>query len=197
MGTRHLICIVKDNNYKVAQYGQWDGYPEGQGLNILKFLKDEFIKNKFKEKLQKSVTFINDKELEYRWRNMGAIEYPRVSIKISKEFRKKYPENHRDTGSKILNIIQNTSKQLKLINDLNFAEDSSYCEWGYVIDLDKNTFEIYKGFNMKPLLKNERFYFLQKQNTGYYPIKHIVTYNLRELPFEEEFLNYFKINKVS
>ena len=40
MGTRHLICVVKDNEYKLAQYGQWDGYPEGQGVNILRFLRD-------------------------------------------------------------------------------------------------------------------------------------------------------------
>ena len=39
MGTRHLICVVSDNQYRIAQYGQWDGYPEGQGAAILEFLK--------------------------------------------------------------------------------------------------------------------------------------------------------------
>jgi len=28
MGTRNLTCVMKDGQYKVAQYGQWDGYPE-------------------------------------------------------------------------------------------------------------------------------------------------------------------------
>lgn len=23
MGTRHLICAVSDNKYRIAQYGQW------------------------------------------------------------------------------------------------------------------------------------------------------------------------------
>ena len=27
MGTRNLTCVFKDGEYKVAQYGQWDGYP--------------------------------------------------------------------------------------------------------------------------------------------------------------------------
>lgn len=33
MGTRNLTAVYLDGQYKVAQYGQWDGYPEGQGHN--------------------------------------------------------------------------------------------------------------------------------------------------------------------
>ncbi|MHC5949058.1 hypothetical protein ACVXZ3_04645 [Providencia hangzhouensis] len=44
MGTRHLICVAKDGDYKVAQYGQWDGYPSGQGLTLLTFLRDKLKK---------------------------------------------------------------------------------------------------------------------------------------------------------
>jgi len=39
MGTRHLICVVKGKEYIVAQYGQWDGYPTGQGIGVLNFFK--------------------------------------------------------------------------------------------------------------------------------------------------------------
>ena len=38
MGTRSLICVVKDKQYKLAQYNQWDGYPSGVGTEILDFL---------------------------------------------------------------------------------------------------------------------------------------------------------------
>jgi len=38
MGTRHLVAVFKDGHYHVAQYGQWDGYPEGCGLMILRLL---------------------------------------------------------------------------------------------------------------------------------------------------------------
>ena len=40
MGTRHMIGVVSDGKYRVAQYGQWDGYPSGQGVGILEFLID-------------------------------------------------------------------------------------------------------------------------------------------------------------
>lgn len=38
MGTRHLICVFFQGKWVVAQYGQWDGYPEGQGVKIYRFL---------------------------------------------------------------------------------------------------------------------------------------------------------------
>ena len=40
MGTRNLTLVKdKEGKTKVAQYGQWDGYPEGQGSTILNFIK--------------------------------------------------------------------------------------------------------------------------------------------------------------
>lgn len=51
MGTRSLICVFKDGEYKVAQYSQWDGYPEGHGIGVLKFLTKEMDRNLFETKL--------------------------------------------------------------------------------------------------------------------------------------------------
>jgi hypothetical protein len=31
MGTRNLTIVIADKKIKVAQYGQWDGYIEGNG----------------------------------------------------------------------------------------------------------------------------------------------------------------------
>ena len=30
MGTRHLTAVVLNGDFKVAQYGQWDGFTNGQ-----------------------------------------------------------------------------------------------------------------------------------------------------------------------
>lgn len=38
-----------------------------------------------------------------------------------------------------------------MIDSKTFLEDSLFCEWAYIIDLDNKVLEIYKGFNKDPL----------------------------------------------
>lgn len=129
MGTRHLTCVIKDNKYKVAQYGQWDGYPEGTGAVILDFLRNKMDRKLFKEKLDNNVRWATKKELKQQWVDAGADPNDNmVSMDISDKHRKLYPENSRDTGAEILEIIQYTNKVLKLFNNIEFAGDSLFCE---------------------------------------------------------------------
>ena len=117
-------------------------------------------------------------------------------MEVSKLHDTLYPENCRDTGADILHIIQNTIKPLKLQNSIDFAANSLCCEWAYVIDLDKNTFEVYQGFNKLPLTENERFYNMPKIeykiDVNYYPVKHVVSFDINNLPTEEDFLKTFE-----
>ena len=71
MGTRNLTAVFMDGEYKVAQYGQWDGYPEGQGITCLVFLRDEMDESKFREQLKK-VHFWNAEELDNLYAEFGA-----------------------------------------------------------------------------------------------------------------------------
>jgi hypothetical protein len=181
MGTRHLICVFCANEYKVAQYGQWDGDPSGQGLGVLNFLKSIYSNDSqtewfdFIRKVKKCNWITNEESNE---------------INNIKNWRSKYPELSRDTGSDILQVIKNKKTPLKLANQLDFANDSLMCEWCYVIDFDKNTFEVYKGFNKKPLGKTERFYSTSCDERGYYPVRFIASFALSNIDqlSEEEFL---------
>lgn len=104
-------------------------------------------------------------------------------------------------GAQVLNVIHNgyiegNDKKIPvsiigLANRETFAADSLFCEWAYVIDLDKNTLEVYKGFNESPLPEGERFKYLENEkekNSSYYPVKFIKSYPLNNLPSEDDFI---------
>lgn len=189
MGTRNLTCAVIDKKYKVAQYGQWDGYPSGQGITILNFLRNK-LNRPLMEKRLRQVQFLNDAE-----------------IKLINEANKPLPQQlSRDCGGHILEFLQNgayTKSELfrsvtytwemdKLHNRLDFTGDSLFCEWAYVVDFDENTFEVYEGFVKEPH-EGERFSDVGCVETAqgerrYYPIKLKKKYDLNNLPTEEEFL---------
>jgi len=178
----------------VAQYGQWDGYPEGQGVDILSFLRNADIE-KFKNKVLLT-TWLTEEERQKRWDDLGVdTSSGWVNAEDSTRHKKLYPEVSRDCGSDILELIYNADG-LKLDNSINFAGNSLFCEWAYVIDLDKNTFEVYKGFNKNLLPETERFYGFEQDEDApeYYPVKLLKTFPLDNLPTEEKFLAEFKEN---
>ena len=189
MGTRHLICVVSDNQYRIAQYGQWDGYPEGQGAAILEFLKSPMAEQ-LKNNLERCSWITNDEYYEL-WKEFGIdAEHNLVDYDIYKEFFRNHPELSRDTGAKILEIAAGATGEMKLQNSLDFSKDSVFCEWAYVIDFDKNTFEVYQGFNRTPLDESERFYTAgqKEDDNGLYPVRLVKSFDLSALPSEDEFL---------
>lgn len=198
MGTRHLICVVANNEYKVAQYGQWDGYPSGQGEDILTFLTSELDKELLLSKLDQTFEATDDQINQWykeagNDRNDGFVDYG-----IAKKFSSMFPSLSRDTGSRILSIIQNSEQPVPIRLDKGFAADSLFCEWAYVVDFDKNTFEVFEGYNQEPLSENERFYGLKtEEGSKYHPVKHKHTFQLNNLPSVEEFISILEPSEDS
>jgi len=187
MGTRNLTCVVYQSEIKIAKYCQWDGYPSGQGSEILKFLKEKFNKPLFVSELQK-VKEITEEELNSKWQECGAApNSPFISIEVSNKFNTKYPHLARDMGAGILEAIQ-VGKVPSVQNSVTFANDSLFCEWAYLIDLDNETLEVYKGFNQTPLSTTDRFYQESNNSSEYYPVKLTKIYKLNELPSLEAFI---------
>lgn len=192
MGTRHLIAVQLDGEYKVAQYGQWDGYLEYQGKNVLNFLR-EMDRPKFETALRKC-SFMTEQDFD----DLDKEIEKKRAYNFAYDWTQEYPHLSRSMSSEILNKIQE-SEGLKLKNSISFAVDSLFCEWAYVIDLDKNTFEIYEGFNKEPLSEGERFKDVvgDDVNDEYYPVRKVAEYNLDKLPSDEEFLILSKALQLS
>jgi hypothetical protein len=189
MGTRGLTCVVRDGKFKVAKYNQWDSYPEGMGAGILNFLRNDFNKSKFLEGL-KNVRFGTDDEIKKLWEEAGADGSGWVTMEVSEKFKRKNFPLYRDCGGDdLIKLIQENSVTLQQ-DSSDFAGDSLFCEWAYVLDLDKNQFEVYRGFNKTKLDKSERFAnFKNDEKSEYEPVKLVKIYNLNELPTVEDFIN--------
>lgn len=153
MGTRHLIMVIKDQTTKVAQYGQWDGYPSGQGFMILDFFRNNDLE-KFRSQLDKVHWITEEKNKEVDDFNKSLSGWDSYKL-----FNEKYPELSRDTGSGILDIIMKTEKELYLIDNSDFIKDAIFCEWSYIINLDDNTLKVNfsKTFDLTKLPSNEEF----------------------------------------
>jgi hypothetical protein len=189
MGTRNSTLIQVDGEYKVAQYCQWDGYPSGQGIGILESLRNSNLQ-KLRENVS-SLESISEGEIRNLWEGLGADDSGFVTLDISKKFQETYPHLHRNCGgSDIIPLIESGNVKSVFL-DTEFPKDSLFCEWCYVVDFDKNTFEVYKGFNTEPLNEGERFFVdpssLKERDTKYYPVKLLASFDLSNLPTRTEF----------
>lgn len=175
MGTRNLTCVVIDGVFKVAQYGQWDGYPTGQGqtikdflatpnLDVLRFQKNvracsyatdaelKAMNPKFQEEVSK-LSKLQDES--YGKGDAGFLAFQEQRLKMWAD-PKSTLYMSRDVGGNILRIIYEAPR--KLCDQRKFAADGLFCEWAYVVDLDANVLEIYKGFNTSgPVPRENRF----------------------------------------
>lgn len=174
MGTRHLVAVQLDGEYKIAQYGQWDGYPEGQGVRVLKFLK-ETNPDAFIAQLRR-LRWATDEQIEDAWVAAGAV---RGSSFTSLE------------GATILDVVLRAAvpENLLMRDNIGFAQDSLFCEWAYVIDFDTNVLEVYIGFQKAPDFDGR---FAGPMTSGidnnYGPVKKLLSYSLSALPTETAFL---------
>jgi hypothetical protein len=134
MGTRNLT-VVKDNTgtTRVAQYGQWDGYPQHSGLKALDFLRDETLVENLRNRLT-LVEFIDDQEAEVIWE--GFEHDSNDPTKYTNE----YPGLSRDTGIDILLAVASSTATLKTIDNSEFAKDTLFCEGIYEVDFSTNKF---------------------------------------------------------
>lgn len=77
---------------------------------------------------------------------------------------------------------------------LKFAANSLLCEWAYVVDFDRNTFEVFEGCNRDQLDDSERFKFLEGATVDkeYKAVKLAARFPLDNLPSDKQFEAFFK-----
>lgn len=175
MGTRHLICVTSGGQYRVAQYGQWDGYPEGQGLIVLNFCRrlagPECLAD-FKRKAE-ACRFLSDEEID--------------ALNAAGNWKLTHSHLSRDIGAKILDCVA-ANDGLELVDSTKFAGESLFCEWAYVVDLDAMRLEVYRGFNTNNVDPAERFAHVPLSHDTLKQVRFVRAWHLSDLPSDKAFL---------
>lgn len=138
MGTRGLTKVIdKDNILKVAQYGQWDHYPEGQGVKILSILTtDRYAVEELELALDKCY-FTTEEEREAIYSDYNS-KYPETTH--LKKFSSMVPSLSRDTCGDILNVVRWSAGPVPLMDESEFENDDLFCEGVYEINYNTNKF---------------------------------------------------------
>ena len=184
MGTRGAFGFFKDSKGKIT-YNHYDSYPEGLGVDILEEIKG-FTIEEMKESFDNIKLILNSEEqpTEEEIKNFMTYSNPTVGGQGANNTEIK-------TYYQLLRNLQGTLKPY-LTNEVNlmidsesFLEDSLFCEWAYIINLDKEVLEIWEGFQKTP---QENRYKLKDHDGEYFNCALIKEYPLNNLPTKKQFL---------
>ena len=116
MGTRHLTVVIKDNEIKLSQQGQWDGYFTYSGTKFLEFVKEN-LQSKSKKKQKYHIETFGEKidtlkkvdEKTYQEfiaiKDKYGFDNTLNKSEFAIPFDIMFPQLSRDTGVEILDII--------------------------------------------------------------------------------------------
>lgn len=208
MGTRGFTGVLIEGQEKIG-YQQYDSRPNGAGLKVLKSLR---------------LLMRDEEQLRKQARDLNVVDASRPPL--PSEVKRLKPYTDLGVGAQSTDdwycLLRNTQGNLDMIlecgyidDSASFALDSLFCEWGYLVDLDQGTFEVYKGFQEerpregrwagRPTLEevnvennshdqdladgkiNETQHTLFT-NREYYAVNRVASWPLNSLPSDEEFL---------
>jgi hypothetical protein len=185
MGTRGFVGVVVDGEAKVA-YNHFDSYPSGLGLDTLAYTRNNIQGEADVETTRSLAKLLKPVDPETRpteadVERLG--EYLNTGVGYDGKPGVNWYQLLRGTQGKVFGMLR-----AGLYEDAgDFPADSLFCEWGYLIDLDAETFEVYEGFQREPHDKG-RFAGMDLVSSGYFPVALVASWPLAGLPTDGTFL---------
>lgn len=179
MGTRGLMAFAHNGEVK-AMYNHWDSYPSGLGEVMQKWMLaqdgDFSVAIERFERLQA----VQEDSEPTEDQKLALLRY--LNLEVGNRTDGDWYNLLRDTQG-------NPTEALEagfFVDYFKFGEDSLFCEFAYVVDLDREVLEVYKGWQTTAhdagrwAQGPSRTLDYGSRNT-YYPIKLIETYSLADL----------------
>ena len=177
MSTRGLYGVRK-NGMDKCTYNHCDSYPSYLGHNVVKFCANNSVENlnKFFDNI---VLVLEDaRPTEAQIKECQKAGYADLSVST---------QSNNDWYCLLRNLQGNFEEYQKCIDDgskvymtdgIDFIQDSLFCEYAYIINLDDEVLEFYEGFQKEPQVDNR---YGTIDDRGYYPCKLALTIPLDEL----------------
>ena len=163
MGPRNLTKVIDaEGSTRVAQYGQWDGYPSYTGTQILNFIKEHKMLDKIENSLFKA-RFATEEEIKELYVGYDLSDDGLWTIEEASRFGLMYPSLTRDTGCDILKVlVYSHGNYIPLQDESDFENDDLFCEGVYTINFQSRTFTTKYGgfeesFDLDALPNNEDY----------------------------------------
>jgi hypothetical protein len=183
MGTRGFVGFVVDGTEKIA-YNHSDSYPSGLGTDVLGWLRKAHLGAARRQAAELRAVEADSKpspediERLRGYADMGVGTQQVDDWYVLLRHTQGNPAAMLDAG-----VIEDASQ---------FPADSLFAEWGYVVDFDEETFEVYQGFQNAWHSKG-RFAQLEPRDRShsgetYYPVALIASWPLHALPTDETFI---------
>jgi hypothetical protein len=181
MSTRGFLTFVADGVEKTT-YNHCDSYPSALGVDVLSWAR--------KADLNAATTAI---------RNLRVVA-PDSSPTLD-DIERLRPYARPDVASRSLDdwyvLLRETQGDPAamlaagvILDASDFPADSLFAEYGYVVDVDAGTFEVYRGFQHEPHDKGR--FAGREPKTGaagtYYPVAMLASFPLASLPSDDDFM---------
>ena len=174
MGTRGTLGFRIDNEDKLT-YNQFDSYLEGMGDAVVKFIHSVKDWDKVKEQVR-------------ALRNVSRNGKPTPEdIEACKEYTDlSVSDRSTEDWYCLLRDTQGNPEAILncgLFEEQNtFIQDSLFCEFGYIINLDENTIEFYEGFQKSPHEFGRYSDFVPGKGVEYFACALIAEFPLNDIP---------------
>lgn len=178
MGTRSVTYVYEGGECKLALYTQFDSHFSNLGVELLGFVSNPKNLKLLREALPRCDSVTAEMMRAWAKAHPSDHEYD--------DYIDAHPDFLYGSSIQVLNDILSVDGRYSVRMETG---DMRFEDLAYVIDLDKQTFEAYKGMNKLPLREDERFYDGPEPNDrGYYPFRECGAFSLNDLPSVNEFV---------
>lgn len=175
MGTRGLYGF-RYHGIDKTTYNHFDSYPDCLGSDMLEYCSKHDVETM--KKIYDNIYLVNESDKPTQKDIDLCLAAGWYDGNVSRQTTEDWYCLLRNTQGNLSAYDSYMDGKLPMIDNHHFIEDSLFCEYAYIINLDTEKLEFWKGFQKYP--QNGNRYGNVKDN-GYYPCHLIKEYYLTDI----------------